>query len=135
MFVAKFPVTVRFEAVVDAIVELPLTFKLVKRPVAKARIFPRIFVTVVEARVEDPVTFKFVLLETVVVEFVNVALVAVKLVGFKVAIERLVIVALVIVAFVAIKFENTADKAVNNEVNKLVEVEFVNVPFTETTTV
>ena len=72
--------------------------------VANARIFPEIFVTVVEAKVDDPETFKFVFAEIVVVELVKVAFVAVKDVGFNVTIERLVIVAFVIVELVTLSF-------------------------------
>jgi hypothetical protein len=99
IFPAKFPVAVKFDAVVDASVEDPLTVRLVNSPVAKARMFPRMLVTVVEARVEEPVALMFVELSMVVVELVMVALVAVREVGFRVEIERLVIVAFVIVAF------------------------------------
>jgi hypothetical protein len=53
-FPAKFPVAVKFDAVVEAKVEDPLTVRLVNSPVAKARMFPRMLVTVVEARVVEP---------------------------------------------------------------------------------
>ena len=60
---AKFPVTVKLDAVVEAIVDEPETVRLVKKPVAKAAIFPRIFVTVVDARVDEPETVRFVITE------------------------------------------------------------------------
>jgi hypothetical protein len=63
VFPARFPVTERLEAVVLASVDEPDTVRLVNSPVAKARIFPKIFVTVVEASVEEPVTERFALVE------------------------------------------------------------------------
>jgi hypothetical protein len=55
IFVARLPVTVTLLAVVEASVDEPDTVRLVNRPVVKARIFPRMFETVVEASVDEPV--------------------------------------------------------------------------------
>lgn len=57
--VAKFPVTVKLEAVVDAIVDDPDTVKFVPRIVCKAPIPATKFVSVVEPRVEEPTVKKF----------------------------------------------------------------------------
>jgi hypothetical protein len=100
VFPAKFPVDVKFDAVVDARVDEPDTVRLVNKPVAKARIFPRIFVTVVEASVDDPVALIFVEFITVEVLFVIVPLVALIFVRVKFPAESVVMVALVIVEFV-----------------------------------
>jgi hypothetical protein len=115
---AKLPVTVTLLAVVEAIVELPETFKFAKYPVAKAAIFPRILVKVDDAKVDEPVVKKFaatsvpvfvdeptlifpatrlVTLELVEVEFVIVPLVAFTFVREILPAESVVIVALVIV--------------------------------------
>jgi hypothetical protein len=120
-FVAKFPVTVTLLAVVDAIVELPDTFRFVKNPVAKAAIFPRIFVTVVLPKVDEPtvkklaatsvpvlvddpvliaVDVRFVVEILVDVLFVIVPFVELILVNDKLPADKVVIVALVIVEFV-----------------------------------
>jgi hypothetical protein len=104
IFPARFPVTVKLIAVVEARVELPETVRLVKNPVTKAEIFPRIFVNVVEARVEEPEIAKFVPEIFVDDRFVCVALVIVPLVELIFVrtippADKVVIVAFVIVAF------------------------------------
>ena len=102
IFVARFPVTVRLVAVVEARVEDPLTVRLVKNPVAKASMFPRILVTVVEARVVLPAD-RLVVERLVEVELVIVPLVVLIDGRVRLVIERLVIVAEVIVALVPFK--------------------------------
>lgn len=102
-FAARFPVTVRLLAVVEANVDDPETVKLVKNPVAKAAMLPRILVTVVDARVEEPLAFKLVVLRTVEVEFVIVPLVELTPERIIFPADRLVIVAFVRVPFVPIR--------------------------------
>ena len=99
MLVARLPVTVKLLAVVEASVEEPLTVRLVNSPVAKDKIFPRIFVTVVLPRVVEPAE-RLVVFRLVDVEFVIVPLVALMFESDRFPAERVVIVALVRVALV-----------------------------------
>lgn len=119
ILVPKLPITVRLDAVVDAIVEDPLTFRLVKYPVTKAAIFPSIFVTVVEARVVEPAV-RFVALRFVDVLFVIVPLVELIFVSVIPPADKLVIVALVRVAFIPIRFVTLLVDALDVDANTVV---------------
>lgn len=121
MLVPKFPVTVRLDAVVEAIVDEPLTFKLVKYPVTNDAIFPKMLVTVVEPRVELPTVKKFAA-TSVPVFVLEPVLIAVAEIFVA---DRFVDVLFVIVPFVELIFVSTIPPADRFVIVALVIVEFV----------
>jgi hypothetical protein len=115
IFVAKFPVTEIFEAVVLPSVELPVVNKLPNAPIpvtvvdaalrAVTAPVPAVkFARVVDASVEEEPATKFVTKRVVEVALVIVPLVALILDNDKLPALNVVIVAFVMVAFVPIAF-------------------------------